>query len=477
MPATPAHRPNRITAAKPDTAPLTALAGSPCRPVPTSSLRRGGDGVGHPASPRRRGRARWMVPAILLAVALAGCGHSAPGGGGWTATRDTVGDTIVVHTVSGSVWGTQRRLEEEQRIGVFDGPEEYMFGGIAGLAVDRDGNMYVYDRQVPVLRKYGPDGSYVGDLGREGGGPGEYKNSDGGVAVLPDGRLALRDPGNGRIQLYTPAGEPAGSWRIRGGFYTGQRMVADSAGGVYTTVLLDPKADVRDWRMGLVRYANGEPGDTFPTPDYDYEAARIEARVEGKSGTSVSVNNVPFSPREFDAFSPRGYWVGGVSDRYRIDMFKPGGVVRIEKDWQPVSVTAGEKDNAEARAAYNMRQMKPGWKWNGPPVPDTKPPIKAVLIGDDGRLWVQLSQPGVRIADAGDAAPGERPPERWREPVVFDVFEPDGTYLGRVDVPDGFQRYPSPVFRGVRVWAVVRDSLDVEYVVRFRLSTPAAPTR
>ncbi|MEJ2186831.1 MAG: hypothetical protein P8Z36_12940 [Gemmatimonadota bacterium] len=415
------------------------------------------------------------MPAVLLAGTLAGCGGSTPGGGGWASTRDTVGDTVVVHTVSGSTWGAPARLVEEQRIGVFDGPEEYMFGDIAGLAVDRDGNIYVYDRQVPVLRKYAPDGSYLMDLGREGGGPGEYKNSDGGLAVLPDGRLALRDPGNGRIQLYTPGGEPAGSWRIRGGFYTGRRMVADSAGGVYTIVLLDPKADVRDWQIGLVRYANGEPGDTFPPPDFNYEGARIEARSESEHGTSVSVNHVPFSPQDFSAFSPLGYWVGGVSNRYAVSLFEPGGVVRIEKDWQPVPVAAGEKDNAEARATYNMRRMKPGWKWNGPPIPDTKPPIKGVLVGDDGRLWVQLSQPGVEIADVEDAAPGEAPPERWREPVVFDVFEPDGTYLGRVRAPDGFQRSPSAVFRGNTVWAVVQDALDVEYVVRFHLSITAPP--
>ncbi len=459
MLATHARRTNPMTATSPDPAPRSGATSVPGRPVARSPRRRRWDGQ------------PWAAPAILLAVGLAGCGGSAAGGGGWAATRDTVGDTVVVRTLGGSVWGAPATLVEEVRIGVFDGAEEYMFGDVGGLAADADGNMYVYDRQVPVLRKYGADGAYLMDLGREGGGPGEYKNSDGGLAILPDGRLALRDPGNARIQLYTPAGEPAGSWRIRGGFYTGRPMVADSAGGVYTSVLLDPKADVRDWQMGLVRYVDGEPGDTFPTPDFDYEEARIEARRQSERGTSVSVNNVPFSPRAFEAFSPLGYWAGGVSDRYAVDLFAPDGVVRIEKDWQPVPVTAGEKDNAEERATFNMRRMKPDWKWNGPPIPGTKPPIKDLLVGDDGRLWVQLSQPAVEITGVEDAKAGEQPPERWREPVVFDVFEPDGTYLGQVRAPDGFQRRPSPIFRGDQVWAVVRDSLDVEYVVRFRVST------
>ncbi|MEJ2215776.1 MAG: hypothetical protein P8099_04085 [Gemmatimonadota bacterium] len=420
-------------------------------------------------------RPTMLALVTVAAMSAGGCGKPSAGGGGWVVTRDTVGDTIVVHTLSGSVWGAPRRLVQEQSIGVFDGPDEYMFGGISGLAVDGDGNMYVYDRQVPVLRKYAPDGSFLMNLGRKGGGPGEYKNSDGGMAVLPDGRLALRDPGNARIQLYTPGGEPAGSWRIRGGFFTGQRMVVDSTGGIYTDVLLDPKADVSDWRMGLVRYADGEPGDTFPAPHYDYDAPRIEARVNNHDGTSVSINNVPYSPHPFHAFSPLGYWVSGVSTDYVIDLLEPGGVVRIRKDWQPVAVTSGEKDNAEARATYNMRQMKPDWKWNGPAIPDTKPPISGVLVGADGRIWVQVPQPGVEIPGVPEVKAGEEPLQRWREPVAFDVFEPDGTYLGRVNAPDGFRRYPNPIFRDDHVWAITRDSLDVEYVVRFRLSAPLAP--
>ena len=33
-----------------------------------------------------------------------------------------------------------------------------------------------------------------------------------------------------------------------------------------------------------------------------------------------------------------------------------------------------------------------------------------------------------------------------REPVLFDVFQEDGTYLGAVRAPDGFSGYPSPIF-------------------------------
>jgi hypothetical protein len=57
--------------------------------------------------------------------------------------------------------------------------------------------------------------------------------------------------------------------------------------------------------------------------------------------------------------------------------------------------------------------------------------------------------------------------------VVFDVYEADGTYLGPVSAPEGFWVYPTPVFDGDRVWAVMRDELDVQRVVRFRVQRPS----
>ena len=65
-------------------------------------------------------------------------------------------------------------------------------------------------------------------------------------------------------------------------------------------------------------------------------------------------------------------------------------------------------------------------------------------------------------------------PDRWREPVAFDVFESDGSYLGRVRTPLEFSSSPTPVFDGDFVWAVTRDELGVQRVVRFRIERGAA---
>jgi hypothetical protein len=82
----------------------------------------------------------------------------------------------------------------------------------------------------------------------------------------------------------------------------------------------------------------------------------------------------------------------------------------------------------------------------------------------DGRIWVNLYQPAERREPVDSEE--LRPQEEWPEPTVYDVFEPDGRYLGAVRVP---RETTIHVMRGDYVWGVTRDSLDVQYIERFKL--------
>jgi hypothetical protein len=215
---------------------------------------------------------RFLAVAGALSIATA-CARADATRGGLEATVDTIGDTIVVRTTAGSIWGGPRTLVPEITIGVIDGDEAYMLGSINGIAVGRDGAIYAIDRQVPVLRKYGTDGIHIADFGRDGGGPGEYKNPDGGIAILRDGRIAVRDPGNARIQLFTPDGTPAGEWPLPsgGGFSTSRRLYVDDAGKLYVSILLERDRSVDEWKWGLaVIEPDGTHHDTIAVPTWDY---------------------------------------------------------------------------------------------------------------------------------------------------------------------------------------------------------------
>ncbi len=160
----------------------------------------------------------------VLLVALQACGTADAGSGDvnakWTATTDTIGDTIRVFTEQGQVWESEARLVSEISIGVLDGESQYQFGNIRAIAVGGDGRMYVLYGHGPVIRVYAPDGTWLQDVGREGEGPGEYKRPDSGLAMRPDGMLLLRDPGNGRITIYDSDGVYEGSWPLAGSMNT-----------------------------------------------------------------------------------------------------------------------------------------------------------------------------------------------------------------------------------------------------------------
>jgi hypothetical protein len=428
---------------------------------------------------------RTTAAVLLLPVFVACARDSGASRANWVSEVDTLGDTISVRTVAGSVLGPPVNLVTEVQIGAFEGRDEEMFGQVNGLAVDAQGNIYVYDNQVPALRKYGPDGTFIATFGRKGGGPGEYSQSDGGLAVLRDGRIVLRDPGNARYTIYHPDGALDTTWPGRGGWFTSTPLFVDTAGFVYPMFFppMERGISVRTNRPTmLVRTApDGTSGDTLQTPMYDYEPPTLVAQSVTKDGTSTSVNNVPFSPTYQWTFSPLGYFIAGVSNRYAVDLHRPDGtVLRIGRDIEPIAVSSEESADAETRTTASMRRTEPDWKWNGPGIPDVKPAYRRIFAGQDGRIWVQLSMPGEEVPvteeeerTARTSGPGRiggrMPSARFVEPVVFDVFEPDGRYIGQVRAPRGFSLNPQPIARGDYVWAVFRDELDVNYVARFKI--------
>jgi hypothetical protein len=417
-----------------------------------------------------------LISLVALATEACSSGGQGTAEGSWVATHDTIGDTVVVRTLSGSIWRDTARLVPEVSIGVFDGPEEYIFGEIVSLARAEDGTIYVMDRQVPALRVYNSDGSYRTTFGRGGEGPGEYKQPDGGLNVLSDGRVVLRDPGNARMQVFSPDGEALDTWRMRGGFFTSRRMVVDPQDRAHALILLDPEASVSDWKTGLVQVnPDGTMGDTLVIPDTPWEEPTIEASIDhGDGNTSMSVNLVPFGPGEHAVLSPTGHFIHGINLDYTITLLRTDAPpLQIQKEYSPVPVAGGERAEEEARAIRNMRNTDPNWRWNGEPIPDVKPPYERFYAGDDGTIWVRVHQPAIRVEDPSyDPADPEAIADEWREPLLFDVFDEEGSYLGATRCPDGLSIHPQPIFTRDWVLGVVRDQFDVQTVVRFKVELP-----
>lgn len=94
-------------------------------------------------------RDRWVgLVGLSLGLAFAACagGEGSRVDDEWQAVVDTLGDTVVVRTVSGSVWGDTAIVEAEVSIGMLEGPDEYLIGNPRSIAVNSAGSIYLLDR-------------------------------------------------------------------------------------------------------------------------------------------------------------------------------------------------------------------------------------------------------------------------------------------------------------------------------------------
>ena len=407
-----------------------------------------------------------MRHALLLLVCLApGCGESPSRAASLTTEIDTIADTVTVRTAGMPAADRTHRLVVEKSIGQAEGPEEYSFTAVADIAVGPRGEIYVWDGALVSLRLYDSAGAYIRTVSRKGQGPGEHLRSNG-IALTRDGRLLLWDPGNARINVFTSAGDLAASWRVDPSPVRPRWLYTDTAGNAYMRRSWRNPPDTAS-RVGLVRIGpDGIVRDTLIPPAIGDPTPMLTAQ----SGGRISNYAIPYMPGALWAFSPLGYFVAGPGEPYVVHVHRRDGLpVRIQRELDRTPVDAGERAALNEQILSALRRTDPGYQWNGPDIPDLKPAYRGLSVGDDGRIWVTVSQPSEPVApeEAPSGPPGGGGPLRtWREPTVYEVFEPSGQFLGRVAVPP---RANVMRMRGNHAWGAVVDSLDIPYVTRFRI--------
>ena len=223
-----------------------------------------------------------LLGAVAGAVTLAACGaDSGPSAAGPDVVIDTIGDTTVVRTLSGSVWEGDATMIPEVSIGELDGPEEYLFGWIWSIAVDDDRNVYVFDEQAQHVRVFDPGGSYVETLGGRGEGPGEFSRAEA-IALLPDGRLVVRDPGNQRIGVFGPASGQTDQWAYNSGNSYSMLPLHTDANGRTFLMTRDPSRN--GFEMHIVVFGpDGTQVDTLPEPSTPFDTPGLSATSPGRT--------------------------------------------------------------------------------------------------------------------------------------------------------------------------------------------------
>jgi hypothetical protein len=428
-----------------------------------------------------------LVLVAFIAVALCSSRSAARG----TGAVPQVSDTVV------KMAGAPRHagggvLRQELILGAGSSADEYLFSDINQVVMLRDGSIVVTDgvlTSAPSLRVYDASGKYVRTLGRRGQGPGEFMLING-VAALPDGRLIVRDPQNNRINVYAANGAVLDQWNFprSPNVDLSPGLFADSAGTVYLRLILPaPAGQVGGVKpIALVRFgSDGRVIDTVRVPALPVPPNKITAAKVEPGGTSRNDFTVPFMPDSRWALSPRGHLITGTTGRYAFEILAPrvgtagaasssrawwkagDPIISVRRNVQPVALASEERTEWIATMEALARTVDPRWRWTGPEVPRSKPAYRDLKIAADGRIWVLVSTPSERIPRVEwDTTSSPMAKVHWREPARYDVFEPDGSYLGVVAIPP---RTTFQAARGDVVWATVAGPDGEPTVQRFRV--------
>lgn len=383
------------------------------------------------------------------------------------------------------------RLVPEVTIGGADATaDEYLFTSVNELLAASDGTVWVIDRprmsaSTPSVRRYDPSGKFIRNVGRRGDGPGEWQQPSM-LAQLRDGRVVMRDNVVGRpLTFYKLNGDHDTSWTFKTS--TVHSVQADTAGAIW--LRLQSGVTFRDISpVATIRMRpNGTVIDTVRTP----RPPPVPPVPTFKASNDRNTTTVfaPYAAIAFSPWSPHGYYASSVNTRYAVNLLLPrtlpNGSTRL---WRPGDRIMSIRRNVERVAVSEEERrdqtahMNAQADWHGsvrhgavPDVPRVKPVIRTIKFDLDGRLWVGVRQPSERYKpEIQKPLPGRKPSPvlKWREPTAYDLFETDGTYVGRIPVPQNVEldRQELVQSRGYFVWGVERDDDGVESVRRYRIS-------
>lgn len=401
-----------------------------------------------------------------LASACVSEGGGAMDGSGLATVFDSSRTDSLIARVAGAVAAERvRGTTEELRIQP-DADDTSSFGEVYEFDVGADGRIFAFDASSRRLFLFGADGALRRTIGRQGAGPGEF-NSDNGMVVLPDGRLALLDARNARLSFFSADGEFETSWVIPAGFSTSNGLRVDRKGTLYLVrPVTPPREDEILGRMGLVRLAEGGAfGDSLVAPDLPVEQVTYVAVMKGGQSSTGPRHSAQFL---WD-WHPAGHFVSANGGKYAIETTRDGKPLRIVRDAPVVPVPDDERAWDQERITFSMRMNDPAWTWSGPPIPTTKPPMSALNVARDGRIWVRVSMPSEPIPEAerDPQREGRSPPARFRDANQYEVFAADGRFLGRVALPPRAQWMEAD---GDLVWVLDRDADWLPGIVRLRVA-------
>jgi hypothetical protein len=389
---------------------------------------------------------------LILAVALLGSRTLQA-----QTTRDSAGIRIIEN--ASPAWSPTQRWQIGPRpvvsIGLDDGDEPYLLNRVSAALRLGDGQIVIGNSGSSELRFFDRNGKFVRAAGRRGGGPGEFDlRSTLKFCFHPGNDVVAADPALRRAHIFSSSGEYKRTFAfvqvpgvsapfLQSCFPDGTLLTLNAAVGIYRNT---PGALLGD-TLEYFRY--GTDGRSVAklavVPD--------RTRYVHQFGGLTEFPYVPFAPESFAAAAKRSAYVnqGGAPQLERRSL---NGKLEAIIRWraQRTRTSAVYARYVAAVLEQTKPQSRPRtvdlYSNKSLPVPEFVPVAAHVIVDELEHVWVRRYQ------------------LPWDTTPVYEVFDPDGRWLGQVNTParfDVFQIGKDFLLGGQR------DDLGVERVVMYAL--------
>lgn len=395
--------------------------------------------------------AAFLFPALTLLTACSGKGPAELKAYG---ARDTLQDGTILVRYEELPAGEVALAQVDLKLGTVDGDPNLIFGDVRGIEADREGTIYVLDYQASEIRAFDATGKFVRKVASRGEGPGEITEANG-MVLVGDTVLWVQDHGKWMMVGISTYGEEIGRFPMPalsyGYIWQG---TVDDHGRVWKHRSHSNQERVFPPEEGLTEGSSREylvvfdPGREVTDSVYLGDAA-FRTMIHRNNRGGYTYRGIPYDPRPITVVDPDGRIWRTASDVYRVARLSETGDTTLIIESRTPDPPVTEKDRSEyvdGEVQDDPEQRRVVEEIAGL-MPETKPTISRLTTDELGRLWVGRT----RVEGSGP---------------IFDVFSADGSYQRSVELGFDLPSYMPIWVRHGRIYAVVRDSLEVPFVVR-----------
>jgi hypothetical protein len=322
----------------------------------------------------------------------------------------------------------------------------------SSIAVDDQERLYVADEKPTNIKVFDSTGALVRIIGNEGDGPGEFRSA---YMAIRGNRLLVHDPAASRTSLFDTSGTLLRTFHSVGRYFAPVALDAAGRAVLPLIFIIGPGKEeaARERASFFARFDSlGMLLDTLSSPQLTEE----QSWVVKQGNTNVFAVTVPFAPRTVTGFGQDSGLVYGASSDFTIMRLQAGRdtTFLMRRAWTPPAIPDSVRTDTvdgmvKAFVGDRLDEVSLRNAFHVDDIPKTGPSFSRLVVDDRGNTWALQSL--------------------GADSTRFDIFAPDGSWLGPVMVPAALSPYGPFAIHGGIVYVETEDKDGFPVVRRWAI--------